>query len=587
MEPAFFAIAVLTVGAVAGRRRLALLTGPLFPVAVCVAAAWGLVTLPVLAVPNMAYLVALYPFVVTGLWVALMGYVIHEHFAAWFNPAMLSVIAVGALVLRMKGLTHTSLWNDELLSVTQCDPGNSLSVMLDQTLTRNGIPPLYFFLLWGWFQVVGLTEFTARFPSVLIGVACVPAMYLLGRRLARPGAGLIAALLIALNWVHLEQSQDARPYGLLILMTVVAWLAFLRYLETPSRKHTAYWALAAVLLVYTHLFGWLVLMAQAVVLPVFAVEARGERCRRSWWRAVGVAAFTVICFMPYVPRMLASFNSPQFWPPKPTPLFFVDYFRTFFHDPGLALLCAALIGALLVYAYTREGGYLAPGRLHRVLFLLAVWLVVGSFVPVIHSYNTPTSVMVFRYFLILLPALLLLVALAIDAVQYIPARALLLALAGLLSALDIFAAGNYYERPSIQEYRHLAEAVPAREDALYFAKEKQAFKFAFYLEQHNAGIAVHEAVPEVLREVLVRHLDEADLTIWILENVQFYGVIEDPVFLAFVDRFLVHERTIERRLVRARAYHLDPKRRNDLRALLRKKTAQWPAVLTGGEAAQP
>jgi hypothetical protein len=570
--PVVAALLLMTLLTVACRQALAALTGPMLPVAVAGAvAAWGLLLLPLVPSGNVPYLVTVYPYAVVGIWVLAIAWVVHQHFHAWFNTVMLLFIAALALLLRLKGLTHTSFWNDELLSVTQCDPDNSLGVMLDQSLTRNDIPPLYFILLWGWFKAVGLGEFSARLLSVIIGVACLPGMYLLGRRLARPGVGLIAALLMALSWVHLEYSQDARPYVLLIFLTIVAWLAFLRYLEAPTWKHTAFWTLAALLLVYTHLFGWLVLLAQAITLAAAAAERpRGVR-NRLWLRATLVAALTGACYLPYVPRMLASLNTPSFWAPKPTPLMFVDYFTAFFHDPALALLCAALIGALLIHAYTHE-----DARLRGALFLIAVWLVVGYFVPVIHSYNTPTPVMVFRYFVILLPALLLLVAMAIDRVRRVPARTLLLGLVGLLCALDLFVVGNYYQRPSFQEYRQLVAALPTEENGLYFAKLKQTFKFQFYFEQRGAAIEVHEATPESLQEVLPARLDDPALTIWVLENVQFYGVVVDPAFLAFMERFLIPGRTIERLLVRARAYQIDPAHRDELRELLQRDQDQWP-----------
>ena len=89
-------------------------------------------------------------------------------------------------------------------------------------------------------------------------------IYLLGKRLARPGVGVIAALLLALNWLHLEWSQEARPYIGLVLLTCLSFLAYHRFLESPAPGRIAQLAGANLLLVYTHHFGWLVVLAQAI-----------------------------------------------------------------------------------------------------------------------------------------------------------------------------------------------------------------------------------------------------------------------------------------------------------------------------------
>jgi len=47
--------------------------------------------------------------------------------------------------------------------------------------------------------LLGMSETVARFPTLLVSTLTIPLAFLLGRRLLSPGAGLLAALLLALD----------------------------------------------------------------------------------------------------------------------------------------------------------------------------------------------------------------------------------------------------------------------------------------------------------------------------------------------------------------------------------------------------
>ncbi|HWR43623.1 glycosyltransferase family 39 protein [Sporomusa sp.] len=58
-------------------------------------------------------------------------------------------------------------------------------------------PPLYYWLVAGAFQIFGISEFSARFPSALLGVAGVLALYWFGRDLFNKRAAMAGALVLA------------------------------------------------------------------------------------------------------------------------------------------------------------------------------------------------------------------------------------------------------------------------------------------------------------------------------------------------------------------------------------------------------
>jgi 4-amino-4-deoxy-L-arabinose transferase-like glycosyltransferase len=80
-----------------------------------------------------------------------------------------------------------------------------------------------------------------RVAMALLGTACVGLTYALGKRLYGPPVGLLAALLLALNSLHIAWSQVVRTDVQASVFMLGALVVACRLVETGSRKH-AIWA---------------------------------------------------------------------------------------------------------------------------------------------------------------------------------------------------------------------------------------------------------------------------------------------------------------------------------------------------------
>ena len=142
--------------------------------------------------------------------------------------SLLVLIAGLAAVLRFHSLAAKSFWFDEGVSVAiaRLDWYNFARILW----RREANMSLYYFLLHFWLYFGG-SEFFVRALSVLFAVASVPVIYLLGRRLFDSRVGLIAAALMAVNAYHVQYSQDARSYSLMVLLCLLSSLYFLKCLE--------------------------------------------------------------------------------------------------------------------------------------------------------------------------------------------------------------------------------------------------------------------------------------------------------------------------------------------------------------------
>src|SRR5271156_5740022 len=147
---------------------------------------------------------------------------------------LLGFITLLSLRLRFHSLASKSFWLDEGVSVAiaRLDWYNFARILW----RREANMSLYYFLLHVWLHFGG-SEFFVRSLSVLFSVASIPVIYLLGRRLFDLRVGLVAAALLALNAYHVQYSQDARSYSLMVFLCLLSSLYFLKCLDIPSRRN--------------------------------------------------------------------------------------------------------------------------------------------------------------------------------------------------------------------------------------------------------------------------------------------------------------------------------------------------------------
>ncbi|HIC94835.1 MAG TPA: hypothetical protein EYP09_11410 [Anaerolineae bacterium] len=213
-----------------------------------------------------------------------------------FNALLLALIAL-AFARGVCGLGSQSLWWDESLSLYRAthDPlfilSNRivLSDTVNEVVTIDNHPPLYFLLLHLFVRLGGDSEFTLRFPSLIFSVLTVPLLYAVGRYLFDRPTGLLAALFGAVSPLYLWYSHEARMYTMLTFWGLLSFYTLLRSLSGLERKDLlarATYVLSSVAMVSTHYLGFLVLLSE---LAIYLASLR-----RAGWRRVAISAGVVI-----------------------------------------------------------------------------------------------------------------------------------------------------------------------------------------------------------------------------------------------------------------------------------------------------
>src|SRR5918995_1471262 len=219
----------------------------------------------------------------------------------WALLALLAIMLLGA-VLRLYGLGFQSLWGGELASWDFGGQGTISRVAQEGTQ-----PPLYFMILHFARLIFGDSEWALRLPSAVAGWLCIPAIYLLGKKLYSEREGIMAALLVSVLWAPVYFSQETRPLSLLILLSILTsyfwWdlMLGLRYRGELPKREAVWYVVCAVLLAYTHYFGLLLVVLQAAALTALAFD--GPR------KVALLYAPVALAYLPWLPGMINQFQN--------------------------------------------------------------------------------------------------------------------------------------------------------------------------------------------------------------------------------------------------------------------------------------
>lgn len=350
----------------------------------------------------------------------------------WTNPKIClpSILGIAALT-RFLFLGGKSFWLDEGASVALARLNGS--AFIQRLWSHEANMAVYYLLLRGWLHF-GSSEFWIRSLSVVPGLATVPVVYVIGRKLFDQRVGLMAALLLSVHVGHVAYSQEARGYSLAVFFAALSCLYFLRLMERSGTSDVALYVVFSVLAVYTHFFASLILAAQCVSLI-------GMPPRQIPWRRLIISVtLIVVCCVPAVVFAFSEDVGQLNWVRK-TNLRELHHTATLLTGNGLVLVAYLLLWILGIAAATsiwRKAG--RSSQSWPYTFVIS-WL----FTPLVLALliSMKKSVLAPRFLLTSVPAAVLLASVGIVRLRT-PVRAVTLGLVFLLSA---GALAGYYKKP--------------------------------------------------------------------------------------------------------------------------------------------
>jgi mannosyltransferase len=212
------------------------------------------------------------------------------------SPAvLLAVLIVVAIALRVYRLGAWGFEGDEIFTLRdslhlQFDNPRPLLYLLNHYVVRPFLP---------------LNELGLRVVPALSGVLAIPALYIMARRLVGTRAALFAALLLTVSPVHVYQSQYARYWSLVFLLSAVYPYAIYLGITRRSAGYIALGIVTAILAVLSHPVAVL-LMGGLGAWFAATDDSRGY-LRRLWhhrtlrWAALTVVVLAALATIRYLP----------------------------------------------------------------------------------------------------------------------------------------------------------------------------------------------------------------------------------------------------------------------------------------------
>ncbi len=211
-----------------------------------------------------------------------------------------------AFLIATVDLRRESLWNDEAWTAWAIRSPYIRDML--QRVEADVHPPLYFLLLGGLGHFAGDSVLALRWPSALFSMIGLAATYALGKHLFDRRTGIIALILLGTASFFVYYAREARMYSLLMALTALATLFYVRWRTKPSLWRTIPYSLAMAALLYTHYAG-IFIIASHVLHTIFTQLFPRTRLRSKWFTLPLPYMVAAILFAPWLPTLLKQMSS--------------------------------------------------------------------------------------------------------------------------------------------------------------------------------------------------------------------------------------------------------------------------------------
>jgi hypothetical protein len=269
-----------------------------------------------------------------------------------------------------------SFWNDELYSWYFLSDPSIAHMWRAFNDAINTTPYLYFGIGWLWAKVFGPSETSLRLFSCIGFSAAIFIIWAMLRRNYSFWPSTASTLVVLLtSKIALDQSGEARMYGLFLLLCAAAVSQYDRLNRSPSiplRQFVAITLLHAAI-VHTHIFGLFYSGAILAACVTSDYLSRNYRPRTYWAIVLGQMSLVL-----YLPSFLvqAEATRPRGWIPSPT---LNDLIRAIFTGSFINIVMVSalffILFALHIVASAQTSNYRAergePVTFERSLLVLA------------------------------------------------------------------------------------------------------------------------------------------------------------------------------------------------------------------------
>lgn len=379
------------------------------------------------------------------------------------NYVLVSILVLAAF-LRFYHINFQSLWLDEVLTFKETNPKMLWSEFKDCVLLREGMSYFYFTIIRILNDVFGYSSYTMRMFSAVTGICSVYAIYSMGKTIFNKNVGLITAALLCVNWFGISYSQEARSYALYLLFVIISYTRIALFIKNPNYKNAILYGIITGLVINSHTVGLITIFSQYVLLIfIFLIEDK-EKKANFFTQGIIILFTTVLTAYPTYKTLLKAKDYKSGWLTLPGP----DGITSIFHQllgntELLGFVFSSIIIFYLFKLFNQKEFKLTVNEITNNKLLFSSLLLFSGFflpilLPIIKSY-TSEPMIISRYFIALLPALLIAIAIGIELIKIKILKGLLILVIISFSLVDVILIKDYYNTISKSQFSQVANLI--------------------------------------------------------------------------------------------------------------------------------
>ena len=445
------------------------------------------------------------------------------------TASYLLLIVLLGIFLRIYDLSEESLWMDEIdggvLTAKQ-----KISYLLNPQI--NQPINLYDIILHYWIKIFGTSEFAVRFPAMVFGGFTIIFIFKLGRELINREVGLSAAFLLAISPFQIHYSQEARPYSLLMFLSLISIYYYIKFLKSNNKRDVFLYILPTILSIYTHRLIFLLLIFQNIYFLIFK---RNFKQHIIWFISQFIIVMTFIFYHPFFIKRInwimdgdfaylqhhfsfASifealytfiFGFASIKPDNCLPCFYVN--------PLIILILGTILGILIFLGiqrlFKKRNSYFDLLKENKTLTFLILYL----FIPILLLYLVSLFFPLFqvKYLIYSSTPIYILIGQGISQLKrnYKPR------IIGLILVLFILVLGGYYQDSTKDQWKEAIDYInnnSKRNDVIIYPYPIYVFKY------YDAKIAAKRVIPDrTYYPEYVSSIDEKPLIISEINQIKF------------------------------------------------------------------
>jgi mannosyltransferase len=420
----------------------------------------------------------------------------------------LTLILTLATILRFHHLDFQSLWMDEIYTMNVSNPANSFGTVISEVYQKEGFPYMYFILVKIFLGIFGYTGIVARSFSAILGIVSVYLIYKLGNEIYNKKTGLYAALLLSCSEFAIYYSQEARPYALYLMGTILVFYGFVKFIKNPNKRNAIIYGIFAGLLLNISFFGFIILFSQAFIILCYFFMISNEN-KLSFIKNSIISGFiALIMFAPNYLKIKTLIGLKSGWINAPTDDSFFLLFKELLGNSAITFFIFTIlfINYILVIFREKETISIQENINNKKIFsfgLLFSWLFTYIIIFLLKSYLN-SSILVSRYLICLLPALLLMIAISINEIKNAKIRFLTFFCLISFMWINTDIVRKYYDIPYKTQYRESSNFVienNKNNDDVY-TNQIYWFNYYFSLQENKFNFTEKPTLEFLINEII-------------------------------------------------------------------------------------